>query len=206
VLGINRKVENWEYKLLLICGAGVLFFIVLTLGELRIYRRTKMISFFLFTLGGIACITGISGSVVWLITNLHLLRKGHFNPWIIPFLFLLTVGGFLGTTAITLRLTIDSGLWKEICGQTSIWQRLLGDVPVIKKEHEYPQPPGERRLFLIGFFLLVCGILTILLPFFFGMSMMSSNVYIGLFVGSFTSMTEGVLLIVFLQRRRHLKG
>jgi hypothetical protein len=193
--------EDWEYKLLLISTAAVLFFLLLTIGEFRTYRRTKMVSFFLLTLSGITCIIGISGSVTWLITNLHSFRQGHLNLWIIPFLFLLTVGGFLGTTGITLRLTVDSGLWKEICDNTSFWQRLLGDVPITPKK-QYSRPIGEKRLFLIGFVLLVGGVLTILLPFFFGMSIMSNDIYIGLFVASFTSISEGVLLIVFLKRKR----
>jgi hypothetical protein len=88
------------------------------------------------------------------------------NPWDDPFLWvfspLLIVGGILHYVGLSIHWTKESGLWKEIFETTSYWQRMTGNIPVVKYDKLPPPYLKKKTSIIIGITLMTSGILTII--------------------------------------------
>lgn len=116
----------------------VIFVSLLLIGRFRIYLRTGLKGELLITIGGTLLIFGfILDSIVMEICGFIVLNIG---------LIVLT--------------TIESAMGKDIFGQTTVLERLFGNVPTIKK-NQYRMPVVRKD---IGIYTgVVCLILSIVL-------------------------------------------
>ena len=116
----------------------VIFVCLLLIGRFRIYLRTGLKGELLITIGGTLLIFG------FILDNI-----------------LLEICGFIVLNiGLIVLTTIESAMRKDIFGQTTVLERLLGNVPIIKKS-QYRMPVVRKD---IGIYTgIVCLILSIVL-------------------------------------------
>jgi hypothetical protein len=113
-----------------------------------------MKGFLLRGIGQIACSIGFLGSAFWLIRNNTLPWE---NPFSLPFFLLLVVGFIIFKIGSIFYYTKESGLWKEIYEKTSIWEKLTGNVPILKYEKVSPPLLRRRTGLIIGISMMTVG-------------------------------------------------
>jgi hypothetical protein len=132
---------------------GILFASPAALTNLRIYFRTRMKSFFCTGVGAAISTIGFGGLFFCGIVNLSI-AWGY-----IVFFALVLLGLVFDLVGSVILWTKESGLWKEIGETTSFWQRLTGNVPMIKY-NKLPSPSLKRRTgIIIGIILITLGII-----------------------------------------------
>jgi hypothetical protein len=167
--------------------------------EIRIFLRTKMKSSFLSALGATISCVGIIGAILWIASNIEEVREGGLDAWIAPFLFILiaTMGKIFEIKGDRGILTADSGVWDEIRKKTSLWQRFIGDVPVIEKDN-FPPTFKKKSLFIFALSLIILGLLTI--PFFCLILRNVNYLFWSVLIGPIFTVIYGVLLLINIKK------
>jgi hypothetical protein len=131
-----------------------LFFLLASVPWMRVYFRTGLKGALLNGVGTIFVAIGVPGFFYWFDSA----------PMAFPFLPLLCLvlviaGGLCLIVSLPVLYIKESGLWKEIYDKTTYWQRVTGNVPIVKYEKP-PAPSANRQAYIIlGILMMTGGIL-----------------------------------------------
>ncbi len=169
------------------------FLLLLAIGSLRIYHRTKMTSRLLFAIG---YFLGITAAIIILPYLLY--GEGEFYTYLILFRIVAIATAIILGMAFALETTKESGAWKEICDQTTIWQRIVGSVPNIEKE-KHPSIFSKQSGLILGIFLSIVGAVGLLSSLIFDAC---NKIIPKMTFGSFSILSLGLFLILFSLKQK----
>ncbi len=169
-----------KFLILLVGVPIVILFLLWAIGSLRIYHRTKLRSQLLFGIGFFLNGIGVIIGFLWFL-------YGEGSIWSILFYINAILTSIILGMAFAHETTKESGAWKEICDQTTIWQRIVGSVPTIEKEKHLSIFSKQSGL-ILGISISIIGALALLSSFIFG--------FPGKYNG-FSILSLGLLLIFF---------
>jgi len=181
--------------LLLIGGLGfVLLFGLSSMAALRIHFRTGMkgslfmgIGFQLITLGvlGITLLdTSLDSRGVW---------ASLYDSIFLALLLVLIGGGFMTILGFIIVNTSESGLYVEIGEKTTFWQRVTGNVPILKDNKFRPPAMSKRTGLIFGISAITFGSLLIILNILFKIPAL----FIHIFITAIFAIVFGLLLVIF---------
>jgi len=175
---------------------GVFFIFLGVVLAYKIFLRTNMRSFFLFTVGNAAIGFSFIGGVIWLIYNLDSLKQGRIvsDSWTTLILLILTLGSLINYLGFAFFFTAERGVWEEICKRTSFWQRLVAKVPVVEKT-QYTPVINKRIGLIAGIPMIIAGLFVILSQYLLKFSINLTGV---LLIASITYLILGPLLIAVI--------
>jgi hypothetical protein len=181
-----------RYLLLIGSFLITLFFGLGSIFNLRIHLRTGMKS---FLFGGIGFLLGAFTFLGMTIVCMRLDLYRRYLGGSPSFLFLAVGGVAVFMTAIgeVILNTSESGLWKEIGGKTTLWQRITGNVPILKDE-KLPSPAiSKRTSIIIGIIAMTLGSL-IIIPY---IVFKIPTIFRSFFIAAVLVFISGLLLVIF---------
>jgi len=156
-----------------------LFFLLVSIPQIRLYRRRGLKGALLRGIGGIAGAIGCFGLTFALLSS--------WNYPIMPSLFLIIISLLLYIVSFPILYIKESGLLKEL-ENTTYWQRFTGNVPIVKYEKR-PDPTAKRQVFLLlGVVMMAGGIIGAV---FFKLTMNYFS------TGTIFSFIVGLLFVIF---------
>lgn len=183
--------------LLFIGMLGITLLIIFSIRtDFRIYFRAGMSSRLWSAAGSIIFIT-----MIWILyLPFALFTNGYFCTnelcgesiyWVMVVLFV--VGVFLHIEFLGISWNKEGGLRNEIAETTSYWQRLTGDIPVLKSEKFPPLLLRKRTGLVIGISLMASGIcITTILSY-----SISFHFFMSFFIVAVAAFMVGMSLVMY---------
>ena len=179
--------------LLLISGFLMTFLAgLLSIWQIRGHFRTGLKTYLYW---GISLLLGaftILGLTIWGMSSNFL--RGYLED------FIIVVMAVLYATVLILHFSGDailvneeSGLWQQIVEKTTNWQRITGNVPILKHEKPPPLSISKRTGLILGISAMTLGIVAIIPFIFFKFPI----VFMSFFIAAIVAFILGLLLVIF---------
>jgi hypothetical protein len=172
----------------IIGGFGIsLFFGLASIPPLRMYFRTRMRGLLFSAVGAILVAFSFLGITIWYM-------GGYSEDSPIYLLFFLVMVASIAITflASVILNTNESGLWKELGEKTTFWQRLTGNIPILKYEKPPPPTISMRTGLIIGISAMTLGSLVIILYILFKIT-----TFFSFLIAAIGTFIFGLLFVIF---------
>jgi hypothetical protein len=161
----------------------------------RVYSRTGLKGFFYESVGFIVLAYGFLGLTIWELSLNSL--DGYFEfGFFVLFALIAGLGAFISTAGMIMLNTSESGLYSELCEKVeeiTFWQRITGDVPILKYEKPPPPTVSKRTMLILGITTMTLGSLLIMVHILFRIP----NFTIHIFIPGTLALIFGLLIVIF---------